>query len=129
MSPIPELTPQQNIEAFIDLITDKNSGFSPENRTDLEQQIDNFPKDVESLSDAISNWCLEHPETLDSLSEKQEKILNLIQRKDRGQAENNPPPEGYKTLLKNQIQVSFKDTKITQDTETTEEKKPSDSNK
>ncbi|NEP28717.1 hypothetical protein [Moorena sp. SIO3I6] len=117
------LTPEQNIEAFIELIKDYPSVFIAENRTDLEQQIDKFPEDVESLSEAISAWCLEHPDILIALTDQLDSMFGSTSEDDRGQAESNPKPQpkDYKTDIKNKMRESFR--------ETTKEQKPSDSSK
>jgi len=125
------LTPEQHITAFIHLIEHQPSVILDENRIDLQQKIDKFPEDVASLSDAILDWCMKHPNIYKALNKTRKSLFPSTSGHPRGQDGYIPKskPEEYKTLLKNQIQVSFKDTKITQDTETTEEKKPSDSNK
>ncbi|NET06011.1 MAG: hypothetical protein F6K16_15180 [Symploca sp. SIO2B6] len=117
------LTPQQNIEAFIALIKHQPSVFLDENRVDLEQQIDKFPEDVESLSEAIYAWCLEHPDILIALSDKLDSLFGLESGNDRGQKESipKPQPEDYKTLIKNQMRESFR--------ETTKEQKPPNTKK
>ncbi|NEP11943.1 MAG: hypothetical protein F6K14_17395 [Symploca sp. SIO2C1] len=117
------LTPEQNIQAFIHLIKDQPSVFLAENRVDLEQQIDTFPEEVASLSDAISTWCKKYPDIRKALSKTRKSLFGVTSGGDRGQGESNPKPkqEDYQTLLKNQIRESFP--------ETTKEKKPSDSSK
>ncbi|NEO81232.1 hypothetical protein [Moorena sp. SIO4G3] len=121
------LTPEHRIKAFIDLIKDQPSVFLPENRIDLEQQIDKFPEDVESLSEAISAWCLEHPDILIALSDKPDSMFGSTPRKQMGPGESNPKPkpEDYKTNIKNQMRESFPETTP----EATKEQKPPDSSK
>ncbi|NEO29673.1 MAG: hypothetical protein F6K36_04325 [Symploca sp. SIO3C6] len=117
------LTPQQNIEAFIALIKHQPSVFLDENRVDLEQQIDKFPEDVESLSDAISAWCRKYPDIRKALSQKRKSLFGSASGNDRGQKESipKPQPEDFRTDIKNQIRESFR--------ETTKEQKPPKSNK
>ncbi|NET84688.1 MAG: hypothetical protein F6J94_23050 [Moorea sp. SIO1F2] len=118
------LTPEQNIEGFIELIKDQPSVFLPENRIDLYQQIDKFPEDVASLSDAIYAWCKKHPKILSALNDKLDSMFDsTLLGKQKGPAESNPKPkpEDYKPLLKNHMRESSP--------ETTKEQKPSDSNK
>jgi len=117
------LTPEQNIEAFIHLINNLPSIFLAENRVDLEQQIDQFPEDVTSLSNAISAWCKKYPDIRKALSKTRKSLFDSTPGNPRGQDDSIPEakPEDYKTLIKNQMRESFP--------ETTKEKKPSDSNK
>ncbi|NET62796.1 MAG: hypothetical protein F6K47_43915 [Symploca sp. SIO2E6] len=129
-------TPEDRLEAFIALIREQPTIFSAENRFDLDQQLDTFPEDIESLSNAISNWCLEHPDIFMALREKLnimsdsthgnfrgDIMLDSKPEDDRGSAESNPKPkpEDYKKPIKNRIRDSFP--------KTTQETKPSDSNK
>lgn len=120
-------TPEDRIETFIDLIRDQPSVFLPENRIDLYQQIDKFPEAVESLSNAISDWCLKYHDILIALSDKLNKRFGSIPGQHMGPAESNPKPEpkDYKTLIKNQMRESFPETTP----ETTKEQKPPDSSK
>ncbi|NEP22756.1 hypothetical protein [Moorena sp. SIO3I6] len=122
--------PKDRIEAFIDLIKYQPSIFLEENRIDLKQQIEKFPEDVEALSNAISSWCLKHPNIFTALRDKLDSLdsmLGSIPGEQKGPAESNPKPkpEDYKPLLKNQVRESFPETTP----ETTKEQKPSDSNK
>ncbi|NES18373.1 MAG: hypothetical protein F6K41_05445 [Symploca sp. SIO3E6] len=117
------LTPEQNIKAFIRLIKHQPSVLLDKNRVDLEQQIDESSGDIASLSDTISTWCKKYPGIRKALSQTRKSLFGSTPGKQKGQAETNPKPtvEEYKTLIKDQIRESFP--------ETTNEQKPSDTNK
>ncbi|WP_424102800.1 hypothetical protein [Moorena producens] len=122
------LIPEQYIKAFIHLIKHQPSIFLDENRIDLEQQIDKFPEDVESLSDAILDWCMKHPDIYTALRKTRKSLFGSTPGKQKGQAEFIPeanPKEDYKTPIKNEMRESFGETTP----ETTKEQKPSDSSK
>ncbi|NEO72606.1 hypothetical protein [Moorena sp. SIO3H5] len=124
-------TPKDRIEAFIDLIKYQPFIFLDENRVDLKQQIDKFPEDLESLSNAISSWCVKHPDIFTALRDKLDSLdrmlVSTLIGKQKGPAQSNPKPQpkDYKTLLKNQVRESFPETT----SETTKEQKPSDTSK
>ncbi|NEQ70809.1 MAG: hypothetical protein F6K21_36035 [Symploca sp. SIO2D2] len=114
--------PENRIKAFIELIESQASIFSAENRVDLDQQLDKFPEDVESLSNAITAWCLQYlhidlalNQKLDASDDSMPGILRSITETIR-----EPQKEDFKKLIKNQMRKSFP--------ETTTETKPSDSN-
>ncbi|NEO13484.1 MULTISPECIES: hypothetical protein [unclassified Moorena] len=118
------LTPENRIEAFIDLIKHQPSVFLAENRMDLEQQIDKFPEDVASLSNTISDWCKKYPDIRKALSKTRKSLFGSRFENHRGQTDYIPaanPKEDYKTNIKNQMRESFP--------ETTKEQKPQDTNK
>ena len=52
---------EQNIDTFIELLTQQRSLFSPEQLDELNQLIEPLSDDVESLSDAISEWSEKYP--------------------------------------------------------------------
>ncbi|NET61928.1 MAG: hypothetical protein F6K47_39175 [Symploca sp. SIO2E6] len=115
------LTPENRIEAFIELIKDQASIFSAENRVDLEQQLDTFPEDdITSFSNAITAWCLEYLHINLALSEKLDTSHDSMPGQPKGVTRTIPPrkPEYYKDQIKNQMRDSFP--------ETTQEQKPSD---
>ncbi|AOX00126.1 hypothetical protein BJP34_12310 [Moorena producens PAL-8-15-08-1] len=118
---------KQNIEAFIHIIKYQPSLFSEKNIVDLKQQIDKFPEDVESLSDAISTWCKEYRDIRKALSKTRTRLFGSTPRKQMGPGESNPKPkpEDYKTNIKNQMRESFPETTP----EATKEQKPPDSSK
>ncbi|MEQ9483036.1 Rpn family recombination-promoting nuclease/putative transposase [Coleofasciculus sp. F4-SAH-05] len=62
---------EQNVAAFIELLTRQRSLFTPEDLAELEQVVAPLPDDIEALSNAISEWCEEHPE----VDEAQLKLL------------------------------------------------------
>jgi adenine-specific DNA methylase len=57
---------QQNLEAFIELLSNKRSLFSSQDRSDLAQLISPIPDDIEKLSEAIASWYQKHPKILDA---------------------------------------------------------------
>ncbi|NER96786.1 MAG: hypothetical protein F6J86_23550 [Symploca sp. SIO1B1] len=115
-------TPENRIKAFIELIESQASIFSPENRVDLDQQLDTFPEDVESLSNAITDWCLKYIHIDLALNQKLDTSYGSMDRKLRSITPTirEPQKEDFKKLIKNQMRKSFP--------ETTTETKPSDSN-
>ncbi len=61
----------QNVDAFIELLTEQRSLFTPEDLAELEELVAPLPDDIEVLSNVISEWCEEHPE----IDEAQLKLL------------------------------------------------------
>lgn len=59
---------KQNLEAFIELLTDKRSRrlFTEKNLADLAKLVDPLPDDLEKLSIAIAAWYENHPPILDA---------------------------------------------------------------
>ncbi len=58
---------EQNLEAFIELLSDKRSRlFSPEERASLQQLIAPIPDDIEKLSIAIAAWYEKRPKICDA---------------------------------------------------------------
>lgn len=57
---------QQNLEAFIELLSNKRSLFSSQDRSDLAQLISPLPDDIGKLSEAIASWYQKHPKILDA---------------------------------------------------------------
>jgi len=99
---------EQNIDAFIQLLTRQRSLFTPEYLAELEQVVAPLPDDIEALSNAISEWCEEHPE----IDEAQLKLLanpNNSGERTQGSKEDvvkTPNDELNKQTLKNAIQQS-----------------------
>jgi hypothetical protein len=101
---------QQNLKAFIELLTNQPSLFSPEDRADLDKLIDPLPdNDIEPLSLAISGWYPKQPKIL----EAQLALLSFNPNKDRAPGTEKtgsvPPPDITlnKQTLRNAIQQSF----------------------
>lgn len=97
---------EQNVAAFIELLTRQRSLFTPEDLAELEQVVAPLPDDIEELSKAISEWCEEHPE----VDEAQLKLLpDNSGEKAPGSKEGKvkPPNDALnKQILKNAIQQS-----------------------
>ncbi len=66
--------PEQNIDSFIELLTQQRSLFSPEQLTELDRLIDSLPDAIDILSEAISTWTENHPE----IEEAQAKLLEPL---------------------------------------------------
>ncbi len=97
---------EQNVAAFIELLTHQCSLFSPENLAELEQLVLPLPDDIEELSKAISEWCEQHSE----IDEAQLELLpNHSREKTPGSKEGNvpkPKAELNKSMLLDAIQQS-----------------------
>lgn len=98
--------PEQNIDAFIELLTEQYSLFSSGYLAELEQLLAPLPDDIEELSTAISSWCEQHPE----LEEAQLELLpDNSEKKAPGSKEANVKTPNYelnKQALLNAIQQS-----------------------
>jgi DNA-binding SARP family transcriptional activator len=98
--------PEQNVDAFIELLTHQRSLFIPEYLAELEQLIAPLPDDMEALSNAISEWCEQHPE----IDEAKLKLLpNDSGEKASGSKAGNlktPNDQLNKQTLQNAIQQS-----------------------
>ncbi len=57
------------VNIFIHLLTTQSSLFSQEDRDELVKLIDKQPDEIQSLSNAISDWLSEHPEVDEALAE------------------------------------------------------------
>ncbi|MEI1375693.1 hypothetical protein PQG02_03115 [Nostoc sp. UHCC 0926] len=53
---------ENNINIFVHLLKTQPSLFSKEDRDELIKLIEEQPDEIQSFSNAISDWCLEHPE-------------------------------------------------------------------
>ena len=98
--------PEQNIDAFIELLTEQYSLFSSGYLAELEQLLAPLPDDIEKLSAAISEWCEQHPE----LEEAQLELLpDNSEKKAASSKEANVKTPSYelnKQALLNAIQQS-----------------------
>ena len=97
---------EQNIDAFIELLTEQRSLFPSENLAELEELLAPLPDDIELLSNVISEWCEKHPE----IDEAQLKLLpdNSMERTP-GSKEGNVKTPNYelnKQTLQNTIHQS-----------------------
>ncbi|NEQ69142.1 MAG: Rpn family recombination-promoting nuclease/putative transposase [Symploca sp. SIO2D2] len=53
---------EQNVDAFIELLTAKSSLFTPEYLAELEKLVASLPDDIQAISKALSSWYKKHPE-------------------------------------------------------------------
>lgn len=60
------------VNIFVHLLITQSSLFSQEDRDELVKLIDKQPDEIQSLSNAISDWCEEHPEVEKALAEFEE---------------------------------------------------------
>lgn len=66
--------PEQNIDSFIELLTQQRSIFSTEQLTELAQLIEPLSDEIDVLSEAISSWAENYP----SIQEAQAKLLEPL---------------------------------------------------
>jgi predicted transposase/invertase (TIGR01784 family) len=96
----------QNVDAFIELLTEQRSLFTLEDLAELEELVAPLPDDIEVLSNVISEWCEEHPE----IDEAQLKLLpDNSGERSPGSKEGNVKTPNYelnKQTLQNAIQQS-----------------------
>ncbi|MFY7806513.1 MAG: hypothetical protein ACOVQ7_24130 [Limnoraphis robusta] len=95
---------EKNIYTFIELLTQQRSIFSSEQLDELNQLVEPLSDDVDTLSDAISEWSEKYPE----IEEAQSKLMD-IKPSDLapGSGEGNVPELNYdlnKKTFKNAIQ-------------------------
>lgn len=57
VQPAVQLFAEQNVVAFIELLQDQRSLFSPQDLADLAELIEPLPDKIEDLSEAIAQWC------------------------------------------------------------------------
>lgn len=97
---------EQNVAAFIELLTHQRSLFSPDNLAELEQLVASLPDDIKEISKALSSWYKKHPE----IREAQLKLLpSNSGEKAPGSKEDNVKTPNYelnKQTLQNAIQQS-----------------------
>ncbi len=60
---------EMTVNIFIHLLKTQSLLFSQEDRDELVRLIDKQPDEIQSLSNAISDWCSEHPEVDEALGE------------------------------------------------------------
>jgi len=66
--------PEQNIDSFIELLTQQRSLFSAEQLTELAQLIEPLSDEIDVLSEAISSWAENYP----SIQEAQAQLLEPL---------------------------------------------------
>jgi predicted transposase/invertase (TIGR01784 family) len=66
--------PEQNIDSFIELLTQQRSLFGAEQLTQLAQLIEPLSDEIDVLSEAISSWAENYP----SIQEAQAKLLEPL---------------------------------------------------
>ena len=100
---------ESNINNFIYLIKKQPSLFSEEEKAETFQLINSQYDDIKSLSNAISDWCAEHPHIDDALADLEEITKNEVTSRGPGSTKVNDKLPKYqldkKTLL-NAIQQS-----------------------
>lgn len=62
------------VNNFIYLLKTQSSLFSKEEKTEVLKLVNSQSDDIQSLSNAISDWCAEHPQVDDALAELDEEI-------------------------------------------------------
>ena len=62
------------VNNFIHLLKTQPSLFSKEENTELVELLNSQSDDIQSLSNAISDWLEEHPKVDDALAELEENI-------------------------------------------------------
>lgn len=97
---------EQNVDAFIELLTEQRSLFTSEDLAELEELVAPLSDDIEALSNVISEWCEKHPE----IDEAHLKLIpNNSAERTPGSKEGkvkNPDYELNKQTLQNAIQQS-----------------------
>jgi predicted transposase/invertase (TIGR01784 family) len=100
---------EQNVDVFIELLTEQRSLFSPEDLTELDRLIATLPDDLDELSTALSTWSENRPEILEAQLKRLEPFVNNSGEKAPGSKEGQvPPPNSQlnKQTLQNAIQQS-----------------------
>lgn len=67
---------QQNVAAFIVLLNEQRSLFSPDDLTELYRLVTSLPDQIEELSQTLSNWSENHSEILDAKRQLIESLSN-----------------------------------------------------
>jgi hypothetical protein len=98
---------EPKIAAFIQLIQEKPSLFSPQDRASLWQLASTLPNDTEQISSAIAEWC-------QSRESIRNELLPLIAQSQEIDPLRNPSksfksadPKDYNYILLNAMRVSF----------------------
>lgn len=60
---------EKTVNNFVHLLKTQSSLFSQENRDELIELIGKQPDEIQSFSNAISDWCGKHPEVDKALGE------------------------------------------------------------
>lgn len=68
---------ETTVNNFIHLLKTQSSLFSEPDRLQLSQLIDSQSDEIKALSNAISDWCLNHPQVDDALAQIEEEELNI----------------------------------------------------
>ena len=100
---------EQNVAAFIELLTHQRSLFSPENLAELEQLVLPLLDDIEELSKALSSWCKQYPEIREAQLKLLAPLSNDSGEKTPGSKDGNVPKpknELNKAILLDAIQQS-----------------------
>lgn len=100
---------ENNINIFVHLLKTQPLLFSKKDRNELIQLIEKQPDEIQSLSNVISDWCLEHAEVDEALAE----IEELTERAPGGKGANTniPKYELDKKHILNAIQKSLSSAK------------------
>ncbi len=67
---------QQNVAAFIVLLNEQRSLFSPDDLTELYRLVTSLPDQIEELSQTLSNWSENRSEILDAKRQLIESLSN-----------------------------------------------------
>ncbi|MDY7015992.1 MAG: Rpn family recombination-promoting nuclease/putative transposase [Cyanobacteriota bacterium] len=98
--------PEQNVDVFIELLTEQRSRFSPEDLTELAGSIATLPDEIEELSNAISAWSENRPEILEARLKLLEPLVDRSGEKAPGSQEGQvilPTSQPNKQTLLNAI--------------------------
>jgi predicted transposase/invertase (TIGR01784 family) len=107
----PMSSDERNVAAFIELLTNRRTLFTPEELTELDQLIATLPDDIEQLSEAITAWCKqdERAEILKIWRQIRETFPISIGEKAPGSKEGKVKPPNHelnKQAILNAIQQS-----------------------
>ena len=93
---------QQNVTAFIELLNNHPSLFTPETLAELVQLITPLPDNIEELSKAIVNWCQakEDAQILDSLNQIRQSLVSATVPGNNPETPDNQP---NKIILENAL--------------------------
>jgi hypothetical protein len=100
---------EQNVTAFIELLTYQSPLFSPLNLAELEQLVTPLPDDIKEISKALSSWCKQYPEIREAQLKLLAPLSNNSGEKTPGSKEGNVPKprnELNKAILLDAIQQS-----------------------
>ncbi|KST65257.1 hypothetical protein [Mastigocoleus testarum] len=98
-----------NINNFIFLLKNQPNLFSKKEKAETFQLINSQSDDMKSLSNAISDWCAEHPRIDDALADLEEITTNEVTSRGPGSTKVNSKIPKYqldKRTLLNAIQQS-----------------------